>query len=436
MDRYPPNGDNDNVEYRIKNRSSANRRQSGTPVQQRPAGTGSAYEQRRAELERRRIEQSRPRQLSPEERARIEAEKARRRKHARRVATGKSFVKTIVVILIVVGVSAALSAVALSCINDVLAIHVSAEDNKAQSVTITEGMDTEAVIRELKKSGVIRNVWFCRLAARLAGYTDSGYVPGDYRLQRSQGLEKMLDRIKDSDRTAENVVTLTFPEGYTIERILGMLESEGVCSRESIESAMRTNDYSDSYKFLKSITDKSDRFHGLEGYFYPDTYDFYLGESADSVITKFLENFDAKWTNEFTNAAEAKNLSIDKVVIFASIVEKEAAEGERDEIAGILLNRINSGMLLNCNSTSDYIKGVTIGKSESEIDRYAALYDTYTRALPVGPICNPGTATINCVLFASATDKLYFMHDAQGVLHTAKTLEEQQKNITTFGLAG
>ena len=436
MDRYP-NNDNDNVEYRINNRNNSNR-SAGRPASQgqnRPAAAGSSYEQRRAELERRRLQQSQPRQLTPEQRAQVEAEKERMRKKAKRRESGKSFLKTILVIVMVVGISIALSAVAISCLNDVLAIHIRAEDNQAKNVTITEGMDTEAVVKALNKSGVIHNAWFCRIAAQFAGYTDSGYLPGEYRFQRSQGLEKMLDTIKDNSRTSENVVTLTFPEGYTVDRILEMLDSNGVCSRESIESAMRTTDYSDSYKFLKTVTDKTDRFYSLEGYFYPDTYDFYLGESADSVIAKFLDNFEARWTKEFTEAAESKNMSVDRVVVLASIVEREAAETERDEIAGILLNRINSGMLLNCNSTSDYIKVVTVGKSESEIDRYAALYDTYTRALPAGPICNPGTAAINCVLFASATDKLYFMHDANGVLHTANTLEEQQKNIATFGLA-
>ncbi len=429
MDYKYPGNDNDNVEYRIR----SNNTQDPRPAQTQ--GAGSAYEQRRAELERRRQAQNRPRQLTPEQRAQIEAEKARVRRHRRRVESGKSFLKIILVTVIVVGASALLSYIALSCVNDVLAIHVSPEANTSRTVTITEGMDTEAVIRQLKKAGVIKNVWFCKLAAQVAGYTDTGYIPGDYSFQRSQGLEKMLDRIKDSEQTAENVVTLTFPEGYTLDRILASLESNGVCSRDSIESAMRTNDYSDSYKFLKSITDKSSRFYGLEGYFYPDTYDFYLGESADSVIAKFLDNFAAKWTDTYTDAAEAKNLSIDKVVIFASIVEKEAAQGERDQIAGILLNRINSGMLLNCDSTSDYIAKVTVGKAENEIARYADLYDTYKRALPVGPICNPGAESINAVLYASQTDNYYFMHDANGTLRTAKSLEEHQNNITAYGLA-
>ncbi|MCR5783331.1 MAG: endolytic transglycosylase MltG [Clostridia bacterium] len=427
MDNRIPGKDNDNVEYRINSNNKNNTRTG--------QGTGSAYEQRKAELERRRQAQNRPRQLTPEQRARIEAEKARVRRHRKRVESGKSFLKLILVTVIVLGTSALLSYVALSCMNDVLAIHVSPEANTARTVTITEGMDTEAVIRKLKEAGVIKNVWFCKLAAQVAGYSDTGYIPGDYSFQRSQGLEKMLDRIKDTEQTAENVVTLTFPEGYTLDRILASLESNGVCSRESIESAMRTNDYSSSYKFLKTVTDKSSRFYSLEGYFYPDTYDFYLGESADSVIAKFLDNFASKWNDGFTEAAEKKNLSIDKVIIFASIVEREAAQGERDQIAGILLNRINSGMLLNCDSTSDYISKVTIGKAENEIARYAELYDTYKRALPVGPICNPGVESINAVLYASKTDNYYFMHDANGQLRTAKSLEEHQNNITAYGLA-
>lgn len=429
MDYKFPGNNNDNVEYRIKSNNTDSSRTGRTQ------GTGSAYEQRRAELERRRQAQSRPRQLTPEQRAQIEAEKERVRRHRRHVESGKSFLKIILVTIIVVGASALLSYIALSCVNDVLAIHVSSEANTSRTVTITEGMNTEAVIRQLKKAGVIKNVWFCKLAAQVAGYTDTGYIPGDYSFQRSQGLEKMLDRIKDSEQTADNIVTLTFPEGYTLDRILESLESNGVCSRESIESAMRTNDYSDSYKFLKTITDKSSRFYALEGYFYPDTYDFYLGESADSVITKFLDNFASKWTDAYTDAAEKKNLSIDKVVMFASIVEKEAGQGERDQVAGIILNRLNSGMLLNCDSTSDYIIKVTVGKSENEIARFNELYDTYKRALPVGPICNPGAESINAVLYASPTDKYYFIHDATGQIRTAKTLEEHENNITTYGLA-
>lgn len=378
-----------------------------------------------------------PRRKSPDpngmtpEMKRMESHKAARNKMIR-----NNLMRVLIILVIVISISFLLASIAISCVNDVLVIHLPEKKNVSASVVIEDGMATDDVIDALGDAGLIKNPWFCKLAADFIGYSDDGYIARTYDFTRSMGLENMLNEIKNMSSKKAKTVTLTFPEGYTADQIITMLEEAQVCSRAKLIEAMNTVDFTKDFDFLLTLSSVDSRYLKLEGYLFPDTYEFYLGESPDSVLKKFLTNFNNKWTDTYADLAQQRRLSVDQVIKLASIIEKEAAEADMPVVGSILQNRLDAGMRLECDSTKNYIAANKSGLSESQVQAYNALYDTYVcDALPVGPICNPGIDAIEAVLNAPDTDYYYFIHDTNNEIHVARSLSEQENNIATYGLA-
>ena len=248
------------------------------------------------------------------------------------------------------------------------------------------------------------------------------------------GVEKMLSTFKSPPSTGETV-RLSFPEGYTADQIVEKLEKYEVCSADAIYKAMREVDFSSEYTFIKNEPNKEQRYRSLEGYLYPDTYDFYKGENASSVIRTFLNNFQKKWTDDYQKKADALNMSVDDIIKLASIIEKEAADAtQMPLVSSVLHNRLNKPGLypsLQCDSTADYIndyiaKNVT---NATELAAYTSRYSTYKcEGLPVGAICNPGNDSINAALNPAKTDYYFFAHDTNKKIYLAKNDSERQAN--------
>lgn len=360
-------------------------------------------------------------ELSAKERKQQQIKKARR-------------IKRLKIAAVIVAVSTVLSVICISCLNDILAINRDSEN--FIEVTISEDSDgninTKSVISALDKAKLIKNKYFCILAAKLLGYTDQNYRSGMYTFTPSMGLENMLDNIKSKNSSTAKTVTLTFPEGYTMNQILQKLEDEKVCPKEKLIAAMNENDYSEDYSFVKLMDRPASRYYKFEGYFYPDTYEFYLNESPDSIIRKFLDNFKGRWTDKFDTMAAEQKLSIDDIITIASIVEKEGTSEDKKQIASVLINRINTGMQLQCDSTRDYEKNISSDVNVAYAS-FQGLYDTYTcSALPVGPICNPGMDSIEAVLYHPDSDYYYFYHDSDNIIHLAKTLSGHNENMVNY----
>lgn len=180
--------------------------------------------------------------------------------------------------------------------NDVLAIRRDSEN--VISVTIPAETNTSDVINILKDNGLIKHKHFCKMFAKIMNYRDDNYMSGIYYITKSMGVEKMLSTFKSPPSTGETV-RLSVPEGYTADQIVEKLEKYEVCSADAIYKAMREVDFSSEYTFIKNEPNKEQRYRSLEGYLYPDTYDFYKGENASSVIRTFLNNFQKKWTDDY-----------------------------------------------------------------------------------------------------------------------------------------
>lgn len=359
-----------------------------------------------------------------------------KRKAARKKMMLNNFKNVAIIMVIVVGISLSIATWVISCVNDVLAIKVSDKDKELISVTIDENMNTSQVIDRLDEAGVIKNAWFCKFFAEFVGYSNDGYISGNYDFSRSMGLENMLKLSKNNFANKAKTVKLTFPEGYTAEQIINLLDENKVCEREKFIETMNNTDFTKEYEFVRTMANLDKRYMRLEGFLFPDTYEFYVGEDPISVLKKFLTNFNNKWDSDYGVKAQKLGLTVDQVIILASIVQAESYVEDMPVVASILHNRIKSGMRLDCDSTRNYVLNHMSNITEEQKATYSKLYNTYEcDKLPVGAICNPGIEAIESIINPATTDYFYFIHDAENVFRVARNLNEHEDNIATYGVA-
>ncbi len=328
-----------------------------------------------------------------------------------------------------------LSTVALSCINDVLAINRKGEETV--EVVLPNDADTKTAVKVLDEAGLINNSIFCNLFLSLMGEKDTGYLPGVYYFTDDLGVEKMIDRFKTSS-TRGAMISVTIPEGYTIDQIFQRLEKNDICTAESLYKTIDTIDFSEEYSFIAKIDNKEERYHALEGYMFPATYEFEQGADPATVIRKFLNAFKSRWTEEYAAKAAELGMTTDDIIRLASIIEKEGANHKQfGLISSVLHNRLNrSGLYptLDCDSTKDYVIN-TVSKrvtSTSKINAYILAYNTYECVgLPAGAICNPGADAIESALNPDATQYYFFRHDKNGKIYMAETISQHDANGRT-----
>lgn len=339
---------------------------------------------------------------------------------------------TVITVLICVIASVLISSYAISCMNDIFAIKRDSEN--IVTVNIPSDIDTNQAIDILKDNKLIKHKYFCMLYAKIVDYRDDNYLTGIYNLTPSLGLENMLAAFKESPVSGETV-TLSFPEGYTVTQIAEKLEKYEVCSAKVFYATIRDVDFSSEYSFIREEKNKSERFQILEGYLYPDTYEFFIGENAASVVRKFLDNFDKKWTDKYAAQAKKINMTVDEVITLASIVEKEAfGSDQMPLVSSVFHNRLDKPGIfptLQSNATSDYVndyisKQVT---DSSQLTQYMKNYSTYKcEGLPVGAICNPGDSAIKAALYPKDTNYYFFLHDNNKKIYLAETDAEHREN--------
>lgn len=247
---------------------------------------------------------------------------------------------------------------------------------------------------------------------------------------------------KTTKETKPLTVTVTFPEGYTALEIAQKLEENGVCPEKDFMKAVQSSEAAEKFGFLSEMKNTEERAFLLEGYIFPDTYEFYTDESADSVLSRFLSNAQSKLTDEMKKKAEKLGYSIDEIITLASVIQAEAGDPkEMGKVSSVLHNRIESADygLLQCDVTIHYVnENILVSPYlEGAKSRFTEYYNTYKKkGLPVGAICNPGLDAINAALEPEKTDYFYFVTDKDWNYYYASTYDEHLKNCKKCGLEG
>ena len=237
-------------------------------------------------------------------------------------------------------------------------------------------------------------------------------------------------------------VTVTFPEGLTVVQMAERLEENKVCSASEFIALTNNYEYIQTlgYSFTELITEPKNRAFYLEGYIFPDTYEFYKNESPERALKRFLDNTERKLTAEYKERAENLGYTLDEIITLASIVQEESfTNASVKNVASVLHNRLRSPSFsrLQCDVTihyiNDYVSNSTHLSGDTSI--YAKLYNTYKcSGLPAGPITNPGIAAIEAALYPAETDYYYFVTDSEWNYYYSSTYAQHKAKCRELGL--
>lgn len=298
------------------------------------------------------------------------------------------------------------------------------EGNKTGTERVTHA-DMDYVTDALKEAGLIEYKWLFNLFCKISTASEK-VSPGEYELKSSFDYRALIQNMRAGSASTVTV-DVTLPEGFTMRQIFQRLEEMNVCSFDELMESAANDKF--NYSFLEGI-EEGDASR-LEGFLFPDTYEFYVGMQASSAINKMLETFYYKQTADMLKQASDMNMTMRDVVNVASLIEKEAAnDSERALIASVIYNRLYAGMQLGIDASVLYEYPDHEGAPTAEMLQTDSPYNTRIRTgLPPTPICSPGMASINAALNPESTGYYYYALDTATGEHRFFTNETEFNNF-------
>ncbi len=299
------------------------------------------------------------------------------------------------------------------------AVYIPVAPHASTAILLHSGYSTRRIAAELQKAGVIRSAVAFRWWHRF--HPQPSLKAGEYLFERSANLPEVYGRIARGDIYFH---TVTIPEGYTMFDIAKAMEDAGLGSAQDFLHVAQTQ--------TQLISDLAPQAKSLEGYLFPNTYEFTRTQSTEEMV--------AEMVRQFRQVAQQIGLTanVQQTVTMASIVEKEtAAPEERPRVASVYYNRLNRRMALDADPCVIYallLAGRYSGSLHHTDLSVNSPYNTYRFAgLPPGPIGNPGQSALQAALHPDETKFLYFVADGKDGHHRfAQSLEEHNRNVAAY----
>lgn len=360
------------------------------------------------------------------------SEKRKSRKRKKKTHGRLAFALIMVTFVISVAVLGALGFISVA--SEVLGLDRS---DSEFSVEIPSNSGTEAIADILEQEGIIGNPTLFRIVSKLKG-ADGTYIAGSHKLSPNMTYSDIIEVLQEEAINPREFVDITFPEGIRLVDAAAKLEEANVCSAEDFIRVFNSTTF--GFDFEKQVLVSPKKLYKMEGYFYPDTYQFYLEEDPANVAKKVCKNFEYKITPDLYGRMADMGLTLEETLTIASIVQREAGDTYNMKmVASVFHNRLNNPdefPLLQSDPTSNYVKEVVVPNLEVYSESICEAYDTYRGGgLPPGPICSPGMDAIEAVLYPRESDYYYFCSDLEtGEFFYAKTLEEHEANLAAANL--
>ena len=336
----------------------------------------------------------------------------RRATKRRRTALSRVAGALLYVLLVIAG-SAALSTVGWVLACDLLGLN---KEPITTEIVIEDDTQFSEVVDTLEKEGLIEYKFLFKLYAAFS-HAESKIAPGTYELNSEMDYHALVSNMGSSSATRQTT-DITIKEGLTIDQIFDLLADRGVTSVEKLQDMAANYDYAFDWLEDRPLGD----YHRLEGYLFPDTYTFELGENPKYVLNKMLVNFDDKMDEYMPAlAAEGAPYSLHDIVIIASMIEKETDSEDYRTISSVIYNRLTNPQAetvgyLQIDATLVYLNGGKVPTlADREID---SPYNTYKyQGLPAGPISNPGMASLSAAMDPDSTSYYFYVLNPETKRH-------------------
>lgn len=355
-----------------------------------------------------------------------------KRKHKKKSKNG---IKSLVWILMIFAVSITLAVAVIFVGADYMGIGFGRSGKI--TIEIPQGTPTVKIAEILEDSGAVKVPLAFRLYAKFKGY-DSQFKYGVYTFNAEAGYEDISTMLINEGAKAQSV-SVTIPEGtgindYTknvngekvvVPGIATLLEKNNVCKKSDFFAALEQVDLKGK---LLSNSDPDRTYYALEGYLFPETYDFYNYDSKECAVLavrKMIEESEKRITDDMYKQAENMGYNMNQILTMASIIQMEAGTDTSalPKIAAVFYNRLNSKDFSTLGSSPTCYYGNSFKRDDKR-------YDTYTaKGLPPGPLCSPSIDAIIAALNPDSNEYYYFVTDAKGKFYFHKTMAEQNATI-------
>ncbi len=320
------------------------------------------------------------------------------------------------------------------------------KDNKKIDFEITENMNVDDIIDGLHQSGIIDMPSLMKMYVKFTKNT-TGYLNGPHTVSANMSYNNIIASLKTEKEYTETV-TVVIPEGLSVAEIGELLEENYVCRASDFEDYVKTK--KNRCEFEEGLKDNSNRMFMLEGYLFPDTYEFYVVDYlkknsnydthtwAKEAADKMMDNFEDHITKKLKARMKELGMTLDQTVILASLIQREGkTEEDMAMISSVFHNRLDDSETypkLESDATDTYIMETirprTNSSNKEQMQKIEIAYDTYKCiGLPVGAICNPGMDAIYAALYPDDTNYYYFLAARDGTFYWAQTLEQHKQNI-------
>lgn len=305
-------------------------------------------------------------------------------------------------------------------------------DKSPVSFSVLRGDRTTDVARHLKEAKLISNET-AFLYYLLQSKQWGKFVAGQYAFSKDVSFENITQKLTTGDVVPRSV-KVTFPEGFTAKQIATRLTENNLPGEEFLRLVRSpTRALFGNAPLLQSLPMDAT----LEGFLFPDTYEFLLQAKADDIVGIFLKNFDRRFDETLRTEMDRQKKTIFEVVTMASILEVEVkSESDRKLVSDLFYRRLSIGMPLQSDATVRYVLGVDKAQYSGVDIATDSLYNTYVyKGLPKGPIDNPGIVSLRATLFPTVNDFWYFLSDQDtGETVFSRDFEEHKKNKSLHGL--
>ncbi len=314
------------------------------------------------------------------------------------------------------------------------------KNNSIVEFRIENGDTYSSISKKLESLNLIRSGLAYKIYIKI--HNPGTLKKGIYELREDMSVKEIVNAL--SGNYKEDHIKITFKEGINMRKIASLIAENTDNSEEDVYALLSDRDYLnsliDNYWF---ITDEilDDRiYYPLEGYLFPDTYQFSVGVSVKDIFKTMLDQMDSKLSNYKEQIANS-GYSVHKLLTLASIVELEAGTShERNGVAAVFYNRLNNGWSLGSDVTTYYAarKDFTVDLTRAELDECNAYNTRGTcfTGLPVGPISNPSLESIDGVMNPTTSDYFYFVADKNGNTYFTKSDSEHLATIARLKREG
>lgn len=315
------------------------------------------------------------------------------------------------------------------------------KDAKAVYFEVESGSSTRTVIANLKDRNLIKN----ELAALIYTKLHPNYTikAGTFSLSATYSTQKIF-KLLDEGNTVENKgISITFIEGKRMTYFIDIITENFGYSEDEILAVINDeaylNDLIDKYWFITDEILNKELYYPLEGYLYPETYNFALNSDIKTIVNKLIYTLGVK-LEPYKEEIESNNLTFHEILSLSSDVEIEGrTEADRKLIAGVFLSRLRIGMQLGSDVTTYYavkkdLKEALWKNDIAFISPYNTRLNSMAGKINVGPICNPSIISISAVLEPTNSDYLYFYADYLGdnTVYYSKTYAEHAAIVSQF----